>query len=258
MQNSIRQHYRNLGRWTAAMSGGIIFVATFTGCSKQKSDQAVMKQAVNAEPQQYSSDVAPTAKNILRKKAADYGLCLGYDSKRARFVALVALRQESAQEPVPAPAQGMVHFLKDLAVFSGCRSAIEKPQKDESSNKIAIALTGTLDLPGFDAFAFTSFLTMDTNEALLNTSRNCSLHEEISFRVDGFPVSYRLAEHTRTWKMSPAAARSIEKHFKAAGGRIVDEASVISKNSVNAGLTGKAWLMEIVFQKPESIFPVKQ
>ena len=245
MQNRTERHYSCLLAIFAATSMG---VSVWTGCSKSSQTQ---QQASTGDMTHATADSTAdvSAGYIVSKRADSYGhLVRGYDAKRRRFTDVVEWCQKSKEKV--NTAYGIVLFLEELSQFLSKGGSLKTTTNSSGWEVTEQQWNSSLELQGLQGFSNRGRMVSRMKVSLGTTElAEPVLEQQISFTVEGEPVSFKLGAEGSAWAMSSAAAQAIEKYFKSAGGRIIDEASVVRKDGRNIASIDTAWLMAIEFDK---------
>ncbi len=215
-----------------------------SGCSKPPAEK-IDRQS---ESPVYTNQMSPS--EIIKRRALEYGLCLGYDQKNHKYLAVCKYEQEFKKFPVPLIAYGIVFFLGDLSDFAGQTSNSKTEKLQDGSELNQFETISQLQLAGFESFLVKNKKIDKINPAKKNPQIETQFFREISFKVDGESVFYKMDDASVNWILSASAADAIQNHFKEAGGKIIDESSSIRQTGTGTSLIQKVWLMSVLFKKP--------
>jgi hypothetical protein len=222
----------NKAKLSAPWFLSIVVWMVLSGCSKQSEPQI-------ANVKSLPDSIHKTVRSIMSERAAELGLKQGYDARKQRFTSIVSLKQ-SQGDSVPATAEAIIFFLKDVGTFINVTETISNSDTTEFK----------VDEKNF--FGMDSFLSiMRYKRKVMSTEYGVekiieNLDTEILVEVADEKAAYSL----KIWTISPAAAALIVKRFEAARGKILAEDSFTVENGPRAGLMDKAWLITIPIEKP--------
>ena len=235
--------------FVVALLAGLLMLE---GCSRSdgRKDNA---EDVRSIP---DTKVEVSPERILKERSFSYGLrTLGYDAKLRRFTLVVCWSQESKQEMLPSVAQGMVLFLQELSMSLAPADKMATTTNAHGFIVTSHEWNNSLNLAGFKEFKDSGHKVDSIRETASGTTMENIFEEEVSFRVDDEIVALKVGPTGSKWAVSSAAAQAIEKLFEAAGGKIIDTASVTYRNGPRNGLTETAWLISLPFDKTNGVIP---